>query len=227
MSSPRPTAAAESPGRVLETREMVGSLRSAHQHRYELPLLSAPAQMAPREVPLDPYALGLLLGDGCITGKTTPTFATADPELADALEEALDGIELKPKGGYDYVLRHVHGHRGGVIVANPVTAALRELGLSGRGRTTKFVPEVYLHNEPGGSPRRASGAARQRRRPRRPARPHLPHPVRHLLRAAARRRRLPRALAWRRRILPRAGGRGPGARAARTVGPCTTEPTPS
>ena len=29
-----------------------------------------------REVPLDPYALGLLLGDGCLTGSTTPAFAT-------------------------------------------------------------------------------------------------------------------------------------------------------
>ena len=41
-----------------------------------------------------------------MTGSTTPTFATADPELAVALEERLDGIELKSKGGVDYVLRH-------------------------------------------------------------------------------------------------------------------------
>ena len=34
---------------------------------------------------MDPYALGLLLGDGCLTGSTTPSFATADPELVDAL----------------------------------------------------------------------------------------------------------------------------------------------
>ena len=57
------------PGRVLETREMIGRLRRAHQHRYELPLLSAPVEFEPREVPLDPYALGLLLGDGCMTGR--------------------------------------------------------------------------------------------------------------------------------------------------------------
>ena len=70
------------PGRVLETQEMVGRLRCFHQHRFELPLLSAPAEFPPREVPIDPYALGLLLGDGCLTATTTPTFATADPELA-------------------------------------------------------------------------------------------------------------------------------------------------
>jgi phosphate starvation-inducible protein PhoH and related proteins len=134
------------PGRVLETRAMIGQLRSAHQRRYELPLLSAPAALPHREVPLDPYALGLLLGDGCLTGSTTPTFATADPELAVALEERLDGIELKPKGGVDYVLRHKAGHRGGVIVANPVMKVLRELGLAGTRSATKFVPELYLRN---------------------------------------------------------------------------------
>jgi len=132
------------PGRVLETKDMVGLLRRAHQHRYELPLLSAPAEFEPRDVPLDPYALGLLLGDGCLTTRTTPSFTTADPELAEALEASLDGIELRRKGAYDYVLRG--GGRGGVIVANPVTAALRELGLAGTHSHSKFIPDCYLHN---------------------------------------------------------------------------------
>ncbi len=137
------------PGRVLEAREMIGRLRTAHQRRFELPLLSAPVEFPHREVPLDPYALGLLLGDGCLTGSTTPTFATADRELAVALEGSLDGIELKPKGSVDYVLRHTKGHRGGVIIANPVVTALRELGLAGTRSSTKFVPESYLQNAAG------------------------------------------------------------------------------
>jgi phosphate starvation-inducible protein PhoH and related proteins len=134
--------------RVLRTEEMVGRLRSNHQHRYELPVMSAPVELEPQEVPLDPYALGLLLGDGCITGTTTPTFATADPELAVELEARLPGIQLQRKGAVDYVLRHVDGHRGGVIVANPVMAVLRELGLAGVRSKTKFVPEPYLLNSP-------------------------------------------------------------------------------
>jgi phosphate starvation-inducible PhoH-like protein len=134
------------PGRVLETRQMIGRLRAAHTRRFELPLLSAPVEHPPREVPLDPYALGLLIGDGCFTGRTTPTFATADPELAEALEGGLDRIELVRKGDVDYTLRHLDGHRGGVIVANPVMSALRELDLAGTRSHTKFVPEAYLEN---------------------------------------------------------------------------------
>jgi phosphate starvation-inducible PhoH-like protein len=134
------------PGRVLETQEMIGRLRSFHQHRYELPLLSSPAEFPPTDVPLDPYALGLLLGDGCLTATTTPTFATDDLELATALEGALDGIELRHEDGVNYVLRHPAGGRGGLRVANPVTAALRELDLAGTRSHTKFIPERYLHN---------------------------------------------------------------------------------
>jgi len=87
-----------------------------------------------------------MLGDGCMTDRTTPTFASTDLELVASLEDALDGIELRHKGGVDYVLTNQQGHRGGVIAVNPVTAALRELRLAGARSQTKFVPERYLHN---------------------------------------------------------------------------------
>jgi phosphate starvation-inducible protein PhoH and related proteins len=134
------------PVRVLETREMIGQLRAAHAHRFELPLVSRPVEFPAQDVPMDPYALGLLLGDGCLTTSTTPTFATADSELASALVTSLDGIELRRKGEIDYVLRHTAGSRGGVIAANPVTVVLRELDLAGTRSNTKFIPDLYLYN---------------------------------------------------------------------------------
>jgi phosphate starvation-inducible protein PhoH and related proteins len=134
------------PHRILETREMIGRLRAASAHRFELPLLSGPVEFEPREVPMDPYVLGLLLGDGCMTTSTTPSLTTADPELAVALEGALEGVELRRKGAVDDALRHKAGHRGGVIVSNPVTVMLRDLALARTRPNTKFVPELYLHN---------------------------------------------------------------------------------
>jgi len=136
------------PGRVLETQEMVERLRTAHQHRYELPLLSAPVEFPSQDVPMDPYALGLLLGDGCLTTTTTPSFASRDPQLVAALEDALDGIEMRRTAKGDYVLRNIEGGRGGVILTNPVTGILRDLGLAGTNSSTKFVPDPYLYNSP-------------------------------------------------------------------------------
>jgi phosphate starvation-inducible PhoH-like protein len=62
------------PARVLETREMIGNLRAAHDHRYELPLVQ-PVEFEPQPVPMDPHALGLLLGDGCLTASRRPALA--------------------------------------------------------------------------------------------------------------------------------------------------------
>jgi phosphate starvation-inducible PhoH-like protein len=129
----------------VEAHELVGREHCSHYHRFELPLV-APVEMEPQEVPLDPYALGLLLGDGCLVAGTTPAFSTADPELAIALEEALPGIEVRHKSRCDYVLHHRGAARGGLRVANPVTAKLRELGLAGTRSSTKFVPAAYLYN---------------------------------------------------------------------------------
>jgi phosphate starvation-inducible PhoH-like protein len=130
--------------RTLRTDEMIGRLRAAHRHRFELPLVSAPVELPAQDVPLDPYSLGLLLGDGRLTTRTTPSFTTADPELAEALEQRLDGIQLRRKTAVDDVLRDVDGGRGGVIVANPV----RRLGPAGTRSSTTFVPVQYLLNTP-------------------------------------------------------------------------------
>ncbi len=72
-------------GRTLRTDEMAGRLGQHHQHRFELPLISAPVELEPQDVPLDPYAVGLLLGDGPETATTTRPLTTADSEGAVAL----------------------------------------------------------------------------------------------------------------------------------------------
>ncbi|WP_349259962.1 PhoH family protein [Jatrophihabitans sp.] len=131
------------PWRTLQTQDMIGSLRRGHVHRYELPVV-APVEFVPASVPMDPYALGLLLGDGCLTGSTTPSFATSDPELADALQAALPRITVRHEGGLDHV--PTSGSHGGVITENPVTGMLRRLRLLGTKSHTKFVPLEYLVN---------------------------------------------------------------------------------
>jgi phosphate starvation-inducible PhoH-like protein len=137
----------DKPWRVLETQEMIGNLRAAHYRRYELPMLTAPVCFPERAVPMDPYALGLLLGDGCLTGSTTPSFSTEDPELATALEAALPEVAVRHRGGYDYFLNRVAlpGDPRS-RVANPVTKVVRDLDLLGTRSCSKFVPDDYLYN---------------------------------------------------------------------------------
>jgi phosphate starvation-inducible protein PhoH and related proteins len=134
------------PWRVLETQDMIGNLRAAHARRYELPMLTAPVCFPEREVPMDPYALGLLLGDGCLTGRTAPSFTTADTELADALQAALPDVMLRRKSSIDHVVNRVKSAGDVVTLENPVTGALRRLDVLGCTSHSKFVPESYLRN---------------------------------------------------------------------------------
>ncbi|WP_330253354.1 PhoH family protein [Nocardia sp. NBC_00565] len=136
------------PPRVLETKEMIGNLRAAHYHRYELPLLSEPVCFEPQPVPMDPYAMGLLLGDGCVAGKTTPGFTSADGELAGALQDVLAGVTVRRKSEIDYVLNRTMTPGDVITLENPVTAVMRDVGLWGCKSDTKFVPAVYLFNSP-------------------------------------------------------------------------------
>jgi phosphate starvation-inducible PhoH-like protein len=133
------------PMRVLETRELVGRLRAAH-HRYELPLLSQPVAFPSRPVPVDPYALGLLLGGGCLTGSTTPTSGTAGPELAVALEAGPTGDRPRRRTRADDVGNPVAAPGGVVTIESPLAGSLRELGLWGTTPDTTFVPDGYRYN---------------------------------------------------------------------------------
>jgi len=127
---------------------MIGNLRAAHYHRYELPLLSEPVHFEPQEVPLDPYALGLLLGDGSFSSKTSPSFATTDPELVEELKRVIPGIAVRRRSEIDYVLVRADGNCGDTTIKNPITSAMRDLGLAGARSHTKFVPRKYLFNSP-------------------------------------------------------------------------------
>ena len=136
------------PLRILQTQEMMSNFRRDHQYRYELPLLSSPVNWPHREISLEPYALGLLLGDGCITGKTSPSFSTSDVELVSSLASSLSDLNLsfRRKSNLDYVITNPAAGHGGVIIRNPLTQALRGLHLSGTRSATKFIPEDYLYN---------------------------------------------------------------------------------
>jgi len=93
--------------------------------------------------PLDPFLLGALLGDGGMTGHT-PTISKDAPDLMDEVRRRLpEGLSLVPKVGLgegtDWFISG-----GRVSTPNPVTVALRSLGLWGRESHEKFVPEAYL-----------------------------------------------------------------------------------
>lgn len=128
--------------RVIPTSEMVGKERTAHYRNFEMPL-AAPAQFEARDIPLDPWALGILLGDGGLTGDT-PILTSADTFIVEEMGKVAEslGLQVRAKSGseYDYA---ISGTRG---VTNPITEALRQLEVWGKKAPEKSVPHVYKYN---------------------------------------------------------------------------------
>lgn len=98
------------------------------------------------ELPIDPYFLGLLLGDGCIV--KVVEFSTASEELLEAITGfAADwGLKTNPTSGYDYHLSSGAVRDAGGHNFNPLLRALDHLGLKGRNSHTKFIPKIYLRS---------------------------------------------------------------------------------
>ena len=110
-----------------------------------------PVQFEAQTVPLDPYLLGALLGDGSLTSSTIG-FSTADKEMIDRLNDCLpDGYHLHStpsQAAIDYtIVRKVRQHNT-LQHRNEVRTALKSLNLEGTNSHTKFVPEIYKYNTP-------------------------------------------------------------------------------
>ena len=99
-------------------------------------------------LPIDPWVLGALLGDGCLTGAGTVRFSSASAEVLGTMEARVGaGLELTHAGRYDYrIVREDRGHPLGIKGSqpNPLRTALDSLRLSGLASDQKFIPRLYL-----------------------------------------------------------------------------------
>ena len=126
--------------KVVKTSDMMNDIKKRGRYNYRLPVVS-PVDFEKRDVLIDPYLLGLLLGDGGI--KTEVNFTTADVELVGYVESVLPGnsqIKKVTNSNYGYRITKQNG------LINPVTQLLKDMDLYGCGSNDKFIPKDYLYN---------------------------------------------------------------------------------
>lgn len=134
-------------GSVKELREIAGSLiHGRKQKNHKIPMV-APIQFAPRELPVRPYLMGVLLGDGGMSHKGT-SFTTVDGEIASRVAHLLhegfgDEVSVVPYRCTDRAQSYGIT-RASPKARNPVRAELERFGLAGKGSAAKFIPNDYL-----------------------------------------------------------------------------------
>lgn len=127
------------PWKVQSLRDVRQSLHdAAGNRRHFIPMVS-PVEMTPKDLPLDPYLLGFLLGDGCMMNHYTH-FSSADADLVSAVADLVpESLQVKHIQNDDYRIGSA-----GPGVPNEVHRTLKSLGLTGKGSDDKFIPEIYL-----------------------------------------------------------------------------------
>jgi len=128
--------------RVVNTLEML-RLISMPNPRVYVPL-STPEFVPDVELPIDPYVLGYLIGNGSyseLKGNAI-TVTTADLWVIDELKRLMpEAVKLKHYGRYGYGFSRQTGH-----TVNTLSASMRSLGMRGKIANSKTIPEIYINS---------------------------------------------------------------------------------
>lgn len=135
-------------GKVLSAGQMQGKCvlkrgkgGYALQSQFFLPLLNLGGE--DKKLPLDPYLLGVLLGDGHFTNHTV-SFTTFYPDILKLIELVLPSTATFRKRGRDPeranygIVSKTKGQK------NEVVRAIKSLGLMEKRAESKFIPHDYM-----------------------------------------------------------------------------------
>lgn len=128
---------------VKTTEEIMSTVKDNNGRKIHRIPVADPVQFASREVDVDPYVLGVILGDGNCNSKASVTITNVDNDVLSKVANRLpNGLSLKvtAKNGIKY---RVSGKRNS---SNVIRGYLKKEGLLGRKSFDKWIPELYLNN---------------------------------------------------------------------------------
>jgi len=130
--------------RVMTTRDVMDLLSSKrHQNRLAVELISGDWGVE-KKLPIDPYVLGALIGDGGFTGGSV-ILTSADPFIVEKVDSRLESPYMMDvacvNSKYGYRIVRYQGHD--YVRENEYKDKLTCLGLWGLKSHEKFIPDGY------------------------------------------------------------------------------------
>ena len=140
--------------KVITTEKLMEELNKEKVNKNFYTLLSREVEKPILSLELNPYILGALLGDGCLTySDRTIRFSTQDKEMIEKMNKLLPDdcelINLKSSKKYDYHIQYKESHKGfgrnldSSYKAKELTTILNNENLLGCDSFSKFIPEKY------------------------------------------------------------------------------------
>ncbi len=141
----------ERPWRTTTARELAASVREPNGRlRWRIPMAEA-IQHPTADLPIDPYVMGVLLGDGSFRKPGGPSFTTIDPEIVTEVKNRLPAgmrVTEYDRRGEVAAYRLVVEGMTNWNKTNPFLAATKTWGLHGLLAYQKFIPAEYSTGDP-------------------------------------------------------------------------------
>lgn len=109
---------------------------------FKIPLVNEVNFYQDINLPLDPYTLGILLGDGSF--RDIPTLTLSNPEIKDKLIFP-DGLSMKVYDIRKGCIQYGISNDSKKYQINPLTTILKDLGLFNKLSVEKHIPQIYLN----------------------------------------------------------------------------------
>lgn len=132
---------------VLRTAEIIERLNRCKDKKLYIPRCE-PINFSKKDLPIDPYLLGCLLGDGGIS-TSTPYLSTGDQFILDKVNSLLPKYHICKKcnnpSAYNYRILNTQNEfkRN---QPNIISRSLKDLNLLGTTSHTKFIPNIYKYS---------------------------------------------------------------------------------
>jgi hypothetical protein len=113
-----------------------------NRNKWSIPIVEPISFDFGTRLPINPYLLGLLLGDGGLSQRSI-RFSTVDIELINSIEHILEDdllIKKVKNSNCDYAIVTKVGSK------NSLSKRLKELGLKGKKSENKFIPQEYMYS---------------------------------------------------------------------------------
>jgi len=124
--------------KVLKTSDMMGDIKKRGRYNYRIPVVE-PVEFQNVQVDIDPYLLGILLGDGSLRYKNV-TLSTKDDEIYQNISHLNEHTSFSEYTKQNLKTINVIRFR------SSFTEKLEKCGLSGKKSNNKFIPKEYLYN---------------------------------------------------------------------------------
>jgi hypothetical protein len=135
----------------MSTSEMIGKTKVWNGKRYNFKVPNVqPVNFEKKELIIEPYLLGIILGDGCITTNNQPNFVNKDIDIINEVKKVYNNISVKE------LVRDVEKEIDGELVLEKRTLYktsllgikndLIKLNLYGCDSSNKFIPNDYLYS---------------------------------------------------------------------------------